>query len=140
MVMEKPYDLAVMFGLFALVILTVGFAVTDINTFTNTTHETTFFDSVASRVNTSTGLKGTADSSASGLTGEVGSSEEATEESFLLKGFQSLLNLGQTWALVENSLDEAVETLGINPVYIIIITSILVIAFAVTTYTWLRGR
>ena len=138
--LDKPYDLAVMFGIFALIVITVGFGVTNINTFTNSTHDESFFTNVENNVTSAKGLKGASDSSGTGLAGEVGSSETITQDSFIAKGFQSLLTLGQTWNLVESSMDEATDTLGINPIYITIITSILLIAFAVTLYTWLRGN
>ena len=137
--LDKPYDIAVMFGIFALIIVTVSFAVSDINTLVAVDHNDTFFSSAYSRVNSSTGFKGLSDEAAEGLSGTEGGGDDVTQESFILKGINSLLTLGQSWAIMEESLDDASDQLTIDPIYITVLIGLLVIAFAVTLYTWIRG-
>ena len=135
---DKPYDLAVIFGLFALVVATVGFGIANINDIVTVPHNDTFFTSVTQNANSSTGLKGSGDIAADGLTGTDGG-EAATQESFILKGINSLLTLGQTFNLVKTSINEGEGALNIPHIYFTIITSLLILAFAVTVYTWIRA-
>jgi len=137
--LSKPQDLAVMFGIFALVIVTVGFALTDINSMVTTDYNNTYFSTIEERVESETGLQGAKDNSAEGLTGEEGSSEEASETGIILQGIKSLRTLGQTWAIVQESADESIDSLSLNPIYLTIIIALITISFAVVIYAYIRG-
>lgn len=138
--LNKPYDLAVIFAIIAVIVVTIGFGVNSVITDFGVDADTTYFDNVESQVTSSTGLKGTSDDASEGITGDEGATEDASEDSILVGAFKSLLKLGQTYKLVEDSMDEGFAEIGIDPIYIIIVMSTVIIIFAVTLYSFFTGR
>lgn len=137
---SKPQDIVIIFALFALVVVTVGFGISSVENNQNVTVDTSFYENVHNRVNSTNGLKGTADSVSSGLIGQEGSTEETSESGILVKGFNSLLAVGKAYKITDTSINEATGLLGIDPIYWIIFSSVLLISFAVVMYSWIRGR
>lgn len=136
---DKPQDLAIMFGVFALIVVTVGFAVADINDKVTTDHNDTYFTTINSRVTSQEGFKGISDSSGSSLTGEEGSDETPTTDNFILQGIDSLRSLGQSWAIVKTTAEESNSALKLDPIYITVLIGLLIISFAVVIYAYIRG-
>lgn len=137
---SSPRDVAIIFAVFALVIITVGFGVQSVIDNQDVEVNNSFYNNVKLRVTDASGLKGTADDMSSGLAGQEGSSNDPSEESLLVAGFNSIRKLGKTFKIMENSLSEGTGILGIDSIYWVIFTSVLLISFAVVMYTWLRGR
>lgn len=137
---NKPYDLPIMFAIFALVIVTVGFGVSSVNNIQNKSVDASYFESVESSVTSSTGLKGAADDMSEGITGDEGASEEPSEENIIIQGFKSVLKLGKTFVQMTDALDEGLTELGIDPIYVTVVSGVLIIVFGVVLYTWLRGN
>lgn len=137
----KPHDIAMIFAIFALVVVTVGFGLQSVVDRQNVTEvDTSFYTNVQLRVNSTQGLKGAADDVSTGLTGQEGASVTPSEESILLSGFNSVLRLGKTFRAMSDSLSEGGALLGIDPIYWLIFTSLMLITFGVVMYTWIRGR
>lgn len=137
---SKPSDIAIIFAVFALVIVTIGFGVQSVIDNQNVSVNNSFYSNVKLRVTDTNGLKGTANDLSTGLAGQEGSSNEPSEESILVAGFNSIRKLGKTYRIMGDSLSEGGQILGIDPIYWVIFTSTLLISFGVVMYTWLRGR
>lgn len=138
---SRPQDIVIIFGIFALVVVTLGFGLSSIVQEQDVTADQTFFTNVYSNTTSTNGLKGTADSVSDGLVGTEGVSQDTSEESILVRGFNSIISIGKTFKITSNALNEgSVKWLGIDPVYWIIYTSIMLVSFGVVMYTWIRGR
>ena len=75
-----------------------------------------------------------------GLTGQEGASELPSEDNIVLQGFNSIRQLGANFQIMLAGMTQGFSILGIDPVYLIIFTSMLLIAFAVVMLNVLRGR
>jgi hypothetical protein len=84
-------------------------------------------------------LKGAADSQKEALIGGEESGEEPTEAGFILKSFQAMRDLGKTFGVMSEALDGASTELGLPSFFWLLVSSGLLITFAVVIYTWLRG-
>lgn len=136
----KPSDIAVIFAIFALVVVTVGFGVQSVVDNQDVEANTSFYSNVKVRVTGEEGLKGAADDLSEGLEGQAGGSDTPSEEGILIGGFNSIRKLGKTFGIMKDSLGEGTTALGLDPIYWVLFTSVLLISFAVVMYTWLRGR
>ena len=138
---NKPYDLAYIVGIFGLIIITIGFGITSAVDFgAETNNKVGFYTGVYNNISSESGFKGSADEATLALTGEAGVSEQITEDSVILNGFQSLISLGKTYKTLESSLTISTGYLGIDPIYWLVITGLILITFAVVLYTWVRGK
>lgn len=140
MAFDKPFDLAIVFGIFALVVVTALFGLESVSSKQGIEGNTSFFTAVENNINSNNGLHGTAADLSSGVTGQEEAGTTVSEDSLLTDAFNRMRDLGKTWLIVEDSLDELTKVLPIDPIYILTVTSMLLIAFVVVLYTWLRGR
>lgn len=69
-----------------------------------------------------------------------GASELPSEDNIVLQGFNSIRQLGANFQIMLAGMTQGFSILGIDPVYLIIFTSMLLIAFAVVMLNVLRGR
>lgn len=139
--LDKPYDFAVIFGIFALVVVTIGFGIESVMTNTNASvGDTSFFTNVKLRVNGTDGLVATSQTMSNSIRGETSAGTTPSEEGLLVKGFNSLLSLGATFEIFSDSMADASAAIGIHPIYWTVILGVLLVIFAVTLYTWLRAR
>ena len=88
--MTRPLDIAMIFGIFALVIVTMGFGIESVMDFQNYEGDDSFFKNVSSRVSGAEGLKGSADASTTALTGQEGASDLPSQDGIVLQGFNSI--------------------------------------------------
>jgi len=140
-VLKSPFDIAVVFAIFALVVVTVGFGIESIGDSGAVTQNTTFFSNVESDVYASTGLKGTSDEASDVIDpSDEPVTVEATEEGIITQGLQSLRSVGSTYNSIKSSMSEGTAILGIDPIYYTVITFTLIIILFVIIYTWARGR
>lgn len=138
---SRPQDIVVIFAIFALVIVTVGFGIASVVQEQDVETDQSFFTNVYNNTIGSDGLKGTADSVSQGLVGTEGVSQDTSEGSILVRGFNSILSIGKTYRITSEALNEgSVKWLGIDPIYWLIYTSVLLVSFGVVMYTWIRGR
>ncbi len=138
--LDKPQDLAWMFIIFALVIVTFGFGLESINKLQDANRDTSFFDSVRDNATSERGLKGAADDQEDALSASVGAGDSPTVTNFIVQSFESLRNLGKTFSIVQDSLRTSGGMFGLDTIYWTLIVSGLLISFAAVLYTWLRGR
>lgn len=136
--LRQPYDLAVIFAIISIIVVTAGFGVQSVINKQNVTTDQSFFTNVRAQINGTHGLEQTSVDVSGGLTGDVGASVETSEESILVNAFYSILTLGSTWGLVTQTVGEGIQILGIDPVYWIIITSTILIIFGVVLFSWIR--
>lgn len=138
---SRPQDIVVIFAIFAIVIGTIGFGIASVTQEQDVDVDDSFFTNVYNNATSSEGLKGTADSVSEGLTGTEGVSQDTSEESILVRGFNSILSIGKTYKITASALNEgSTKWLGIDPFYWIIYTSVMLVSFGVVMYTWIRGR
>ncbi len=136
----RPQDLAAIFAVFALVVVTIGFGISGAVDNYNYTGDVSFYQNVSGRVTDASGLKGSADSVSEGLIGQEGASEIPSQEGILLQGFNSIRQIGANFQIMSDSLSEGVLFLGIPVIYWTIYTSILLLSFAVVMYNSIFGR
>ena len=134
---DRPYDFAVMFGIFAIIITWAGFGLVAIQD-AGVTEDSAFFSTVTNYYNSSTGLKGVSDGVATSLSD--GDEGEQTESSFLVRAGRGLLKLGGSFKVMEGAANEAAGEVGVPEEFIGIIFAVLLIIFAVVLYTWWRGK
>lgn len=140
--LKSPFDIAVVFSIMALVVLTIGFAIESVEeNGGNVGDKTYFFDNVETNVLNATGLKGTSDEASDVIDpSDNPVLDDPTEENIIQQGLQSLRSVGSTYSSVRQTLSEGTGILGIDAVYYTIIIFTLVIILFVIIYTWARGR
>lgn len=140
--LKSPFDIAIVFAIMALVVVTIGFGITSVEEQGAITgNKTTFFSNVENNVYNSTGLYGTSTEASDVIdpSGEPVQSD-VSEESIITQGLQSLRSVGSTYSSVRSALTEGQGILGIDPVYVSVVTFTLIIIIFVIIYTWARGR
>lgn len=137
---NNPTDVVVLFSIFALVIVTVGFAITDIESQGVSTGDTTLFTQVESNVNSGDGLKGSADQASDVIDPSDEQSPDSNEESLITQGLQSLKQIGSSFQAFRSALTSMQISLGIPSVLIDIVIYTLIVAFFVVIYAWFRGK
>ena len=140
---NKPSDIAIIFGIFGLVVVTGLFGIQSVNFYTNQTaneENIKFYTYVNDNITGEDGLKGAADDTTEALTGKEGFSlTELLTDNFVVRGFNSLVNLGKIFTSSNQALEIGAEQLALDPIYITIIVAILLIVFVVVLWTWLTG-
>jgi len=140
--LKSPFDIVIVFAIMALVVVTIGFGITNIEdrggTMGNKTH---FFSDIKDDVYANTGLKGTSDEASDVIDpSDEPVAVEASEEGIITQGLQSLRSVGGTYNSVKSALTEGTAILGIDPIYLSVVTFTLIIIIFVIIYTWARGR
>ena len=133
---NRPSDIVFIFGIFALVMLTVGYGITSVVDKQNISTDTSYFTNLNGQLNNYQNTTGTMTGA---VTPQEGQSEESSEESILVRGFNSILSMGEIFTLINQNLEAISTKLGIPSAFIIIISGMIIITFAVVTYSWLRG-
>lgn len=138
---SRPDSIAWIAGIVLVVIITIGFAVSDVTETgaSDPVHEA-FFTQAYAQAENQTGLVGAGSDATEALGGEEGTNTEPSETSILAAGFKSLLNLGKVWNSVKVSMNAGTGILSINPIYWLIGMALMAITFAVIVYTWIRGN
>lgn len=135
--LDRPYDFAVMFGIFALIAVWGGFWLAAIQA-QGVTEDTTFFSTIHEHYNGTTGLRSTGQDIAGTLS--EGDEGEQTEDSFLVRAGRGLLKLGGSFKTMEEATGQAAGEIGIPEEYIGIMSAVMLIIFGVVLYTWWRGK
>lgn len=139
--LKSPFDIVIVFSITAVIVLTMGFGITSIESLGASTGNTTFFSGIEADVLNSTGLKGTADEATDVIDpSDDPLTAEASEEGIITQGLQSLRSVGSTYKAVENVMKEGTAELGIDSIYWQIASFTLIIIIFVIIYTWARGR
>lgn len=134
---NKPSDIALMFGVFALVLITVGFGIDSIAVNQNVTANTNVITYVQLGVNSS--LNQSAVAVTGSLINTPGLTDTTSQENIFVRGFNSVLNIGSILDTMITNIQQFGAEFGINAIYFNIAIAILIITFAVITYTWFRG-
>lgn len=138
---DKPQDVAIFFALIAAVVVTMGFGITSVVEQGANAGDTTFFSDVKGEVTATTGLKGTADEASKLIDPSSEQVQtEASEEGIITQGLQSLRSIGGTFNSVKNTVTQGGNVIGIDPIYVALLISTMLIIFFVLVYTWARGR
>lgn len=140
--LKSPFDIAVVFAIMALVVVTIGFGIESVeDQGANVNNKSSFFSNVEANVYSSTGLKGTSDEASDVIDpSDNPVTVEATEEGIITQGLQSLRSVGSTYNSIKSSMSEGTAILGVDPIYYTVVTFTLVIILFVIIYTWARGR
>lgn len=139
--LSKPYDIVIIFALVAAVVITVGFGLSDVqNAGANTGTANNFFNNVNDTVYSEDYFYGTTEASGSVLDGSEGSGSEPSEENIITEGYNSLRKITGTYKAFRNALSDGSGSLGIDPVYLTLVTGVIIVIMFVLIYTWARGR
>ena len=134
---NRPSDLMVLFGIFALVIITFGFGVQSvIENYGGNSSDDDYFVSIESKMPS---YRSNSINVTDGLHGTVGQSEEQTVDSVALQVWNSVRSVERTYDLFVNSTSTASAKLRLDPVYVNVMLTILLVVFAIVLYTWFRG-
>lgn len=135
--LDRPSDIAIIVGVGLLVILTCGLFITSIQTNQGVTQTSVVFTSADGQYNSS---YVTSSNDASGaLTNSPGASNQPSETNIATASFNAILQLGSMITQAKNLLQNFQDELGIPTYFLAIIGSMLLVTFAVITYSWFRG-
>ena len=137
--MDRPQDLAWMFIIFALIVITFGLGITSINDIHDAGEDETFFTKISDDSQGSDGVVGASTAQQAALGGEEESGSQTTQEGFILKSWQAMRDLGKTFGIMDQAINEAQQELDIPGYFWVLVSAGLLITFAVILYTWLRG-
>ena len=138
---KSPFDIVIIFAIIAVIVITVGFGIDSIETQGANVGNKVFFSSIENDVYNSTGLKGTSDEASDVIDPSSNPvTAEASEESIITQGLQSLRSIAATYKSVEKVMKDGTAELGINAIYWNILAFTLIIIMFVIIYTWARGR
>lgn len=142
--LKTPFDIVIVFGIIALVVITVGFgieSVEELGADIGSEQNQAFFTNIEDDVRSAEGLKGTSDE-ASDVIDPTDSpvTAEASEEGIITQGLQSLRSIGGTYKSVEKIMKDGTAQLGIPSIFWEVVAGILIIIIFVLIYTWARGR
>ena len=134
---NRPSDIFFIFGIFALVMIVVGYGVSSVVTQQNATNvDQTYFTGLQSTVRTT---ENTTSNINNALQSQTGQSETPNQENILIRGFYSILDLGQIASNITDNIGKLTNILHIPDEFKIIMIGLIVVTFAVVTYSWLRG-
>ena len=133
----KPSDIAVILGIGLLVILTVTLGVESVQNKQNVTQTNSVFTTAASTSLTT--FQNTSNTASGALTTSPGQTEANTETNIYVASFDAILSLGEMISSSINLLTEFTKSLNLPTYFITIIMGIILVIFAVITYSWFRG-
>lgn len=133
---NRPSDILFMFGIFAIIMLVVGMGITSIQENQNITVDDSYFVKINQQATQLQNITTTVDNA---LTNPTGQSEDPSEQSIIVAGFNSILSLGEIFTMIEYSFGVIADKLGVPVSILTIITTLILVTFAVVTYSWLRG-
>lgn len=140
---NKPNELAIMAGLFGIIIIFVGLFMGEIISMKGTQEETitSYITIITNGMNgTTESITGTSLSVQSGvLSGNASASTTTSEESLALDAWDSFKQLGNTYNVVRMSMSETSALFGIPTIFYVIISSMILITFVVVLWTWFKG-
>lgn len=131
----RPSDIAIMVGIVMLVLLTVSVGVDHANT-VGGNQSSAIFTSASGEL---AAYKNTSDGTSGALTSASGSSESTSEDSIATASFNAVLGLGRMVSTAINLLETVSESLNLPSYFLTIIIGMLLVVFAVVTYSWFRG-
>lgn len=138
--MKSPFDIAVIFAIVGLIVVTIGFGITAVEDLGANSGNVSLYDDVETRLSADTGLYGTSVEASKVIDPEDNTTTEASEESIITQGLQSLRSLGSTYKSVEATMQEGSSILGIPEIYWEVMAAVMIIMIFVIIYTWARGR
>jgi hypothetical protein len=137
---NRPTDMAFIFAIFAMVMITVGYGVTSVMNQQNASIDSdaqNYFNKLKN--NDLQAFGNNTNDINNALVAQEGQSDSPTEENILVRGFNSMLSIGRSFTLVTESLDYIATKTGIPDEFVVIIGGLLIMTLAVVTYSWLRG-
>ena len=137
--LKSPLDLVWIFAIFGLVIVTIGFGVSDVVNEFSLTEDQSYFTSIEAQLNSSEGLQGTASRAGDTIGGE-GEDRDENDVDIITGGYNTMKGLGKVFSLSKNAMTDTSVKLGIPAIYWQIISAALLISFFVVLYTWIRGK
>lgn len=133
---NRPSDIAFIVGIGLLVILTVSLGVISIQTNQNVTST----DPVFTTANTAlSSFQNASITSSSALTQDPGQTGDLTDTNIYVSSFNAILSLGEMLTTAGNLLSQFASSLHIPTYFLTIIIGLLLVLFAVVTYSWFRG-
>lgn len=75
----------------------------------------------------------------SALQSQEGQSENPSQDNILIRGFYSVLKLGEVYSFIETNLYSLSQILHVPQEFITITILLIIVTFAVVVYSWLRG-
>lgn len=142
--MNKPSEFAVMIGIFSLVIITAGFFISSGATHGGEKGEgpiDEYVSDITYGVNGTNGLSSTGIAIEQGVLSTNVSASTSTSGvgDVFVQGWNSLKKLSYSFTIVNEAMSDTGELFGLDPIYWIIISSMLLITFAVVMWTWVIG-
>lgn len=134
---DRPSDVAVIVGVGLLVILTIGLGITSVQENQGVTETSTVFRNANdSGINMYTNVSNTAGGA---LANSPGASNNPSETNIATASFNAILGLGGMISDSINLMSDFQDAIGIPDYFVKILVSIILVVFAVVTYSWFRG-
>lgn len=134
---SKPSDIAIVLGIALLVILTVSLGVDSIQEYQNVSASDPVFTTAANLKNN---FQNTSSSASEALTTSPGQTSTVTDTNIYVASFNAVLTLGEMISSSIQLISQFTASLGIPSYFGTIIIGMLLVVFAVITYSWFRGN
>ena len=136
---DKPSDLFVMVGVFVIVLLVATLGIESIKTQGNASIGENLSRSIFI-VNQSVGnLSQTVSTINDALIDDSGAADSPTSDSIIVKSWNALKSLGQSFTTAEKATNDAARLFGIDTRIVGLALGILLTLFAVIMYAYIRG-
>ena len=135
---DKPTDIVMILVVAGMVLFTVGLGVASINEKQSAAVNDTYYRNVQARINDPNGLAGTSNNMTDALANSGDSSDEQSQANFIVRGFNSILKIGQLTSVLSDTFDEGAREVGLDPTYITLIVGGLLTIFAIVIFSWVR--
>lgn len=141
--MNKPSELAVMIGIFSLVIITSGLFITSGALYGGDkgTDVDDYLANIRNGMNGTNGLVSTGVELEQGILSTNVSASTSTSGvgDVFVQGWNSLKKLSYSFTIVSDAMTESSGMFGIDPIYWYILSGMILITFAVVMWTWIIG-
>lgn len=132
----RPSDMAIIVGVGMLVILTFSLGISSVNDQYGQTGSSPVFTSANQELGS---FRNTSNAASEGLATSSGQSESPSFDNIAVASFNAILDLGGMVSTSITLLNEAADALHIPSYFLVIVIGILLVVFAVVTYSWVRG-
>lgn len=136
---DKPSDLFAMVGVFVIVLLVATLGIQSLQAQDNSTIGENFSETVQ-LINQSVGnLTNSYIGVNDALIDQSGAGDTTTSESIIVRSWNALKNLGESYSVATQTTDDAARLFGIDTRLISLSLGILLVIFAVIMYAYIRG-
>ena len=133
---NRPSDIAIILGIGILVLITFGYGMASVSELQGIGSNNTVFTSASNSIGS---YQNTSNSASAGLASSSGVSETPNQDSIGTASFNAILSLGRMVSDSIGLLSDITTKFFIPKEFLVVIIGLLLVVFAVVTYSWFRG-